>query len=401
MSHPRPLFRYYWRAINSNQKYVKGYITAPNKVLARRSLHQKNLKVYWLIRISITPPKRVSLKEILEFLRQLVLLLNAGIPLLSAFETLQLNEYKFPMEILIQQVKHHIQEGYSLANSLRQHMSNNVIFCSLIEAAEQSGMLIPIILKLTRYQEQIQNIENKLKSILIYPSIICFITFFISVLLLYQVIPKFITLFNQLGAPLPWITQCCIKLSQILQQYGGISFVILIVFILGVRYLFKILTPIREQLDLWKWTSIPIWSRLYNHSLTARFCFILALVIHAGIPLLEALRLIAPTTGNAYFRKTILMISEQIREGLSFTQALKINHLFPPSIQQMIAIGEESGKLEAMLLHVAKQQEETFFNLALYYTRLLEPCLMILIALWIGAFIIAMYLPIFYLGAAF
>jgi len=402
ISKARKQIDYHWQGLNSSGRLTEGFILAPNKTVAEIILHQQKIQIQSLARThSLFTARKSTIKpeDIIQFVRQMAILLNAQIPLIQAFDALKRGNSNVSIQTLLEHIKHNIQTGISFAEALRQHPQHfSTLVCHLIDAGEQSGNLSVILLKIAQLQEQALKIKKKIKAAMIYPCIIVGIAITITTALLVFVVPEFIALFNQFGATLPLFTRGFIQASVIIRTYGAPCFMLFLMSIFISRYIYQHHIGIANTIDHWI-LKIPLLGQMLEEAITARVSHTLSITLTSGLPLMDALTLIERVSGNRAYAKAISSIREHIRQGLTLEHAIRLSKRFPSIMIQMVAIGEESGKLEAMLAHIAKQYDELFYNSAELLTRLLEPFLMIILGLLIGALIIAMYLPIFQLGA--
>lgn len=400
--HSPPLTDYHWRGLNAHGKFVDGRILALNKTIAKVLLHQQGVQVKTLSRahfIFAYFRQAIKPEDIVRFTRQMAILLNAQIPLTQAFDALKRGNTQQHIQILLEHIKLDIQRGLSFANALRKHPRHfNALMCNLIDAGEQSGSLSLLMMKLALHQEQTLKIRKKIQATFIYPGIIVCLAVLITLGLLIFVVPEFASLFNQFGAELPWFTRLFIYTSIAIKSHGTLYLIAIMISIFACRTLYKHAPTVLKYIDTYL-LKIPVFGQILEESIIARLMHTLSLILTAGLPLMDALSMIEPIAGNYAYARAISTIREHVRQGLTLEQAIRLSKRFPNMMIQMVAIGEESGKLEAMLAQIAKQYDDMFFNSAELWGRLLEPFLMATLGIIIGTLIIAMYLPIFQLGA--
>ena len=393
---------YRWQGIDSNRQKICGDIQAPNKIIAAIYLRQqkieiKKIKTDW--KHYLGRHQKLTTQDIIVFIRQLAILLNAQVPLIQALNTLKKGYRINKMRMLIENIADEIQHGVSLAHALRKYPHYfNPFICTLVDAGEQSGALGPLIFKIAQYEEYKININKKIKRAMLYPWIILGFSGLVMTALLFFVIPQFEFLFNHFGANLPKFTQCIIKIAQILQVYGPLFIAFSISQFFICRYLYCRIESIAISIDQ-LCLKLPYIGQLIQESMITQLTQTLSITLVSGLPLLEALFISRQITTNKVHIRAINQIRTSVAEGMNLQTAFEKTQCVPNMMIQMIAIGEESGRLEAMLAHVARQYHETFAMSIELLSRLLEPGLMIFLGLLIGLLIVAMYLPIFQFGA--
>ncbi|HBC58542.1 MAG TPA: type II secretion system protein F, partial [Gammaproteobacteria bacterium] len=337
-------------------------------------------------------------KDIAVFARQMATMMQAGVPLVQAFDIIGKGHDNPAMQILIMEIKADIEGGNSFSEALRKHPQYfDELFCNLTAAGEQAGVLDDLLDKIATYKEKTEAIKAKIKKALTYPTAIIIIAFAVTAILLVFVVPQFEDLFSGFGADLPTFTRMVIDLSEFMQKWwlpmlagvigGGVAF----------SQAKKKSLKFRQNLD--KLTlKLPVVGDIVTKASIARYARTLATTFAAGVPLVEALETVAGATGNWVFTHGVLKIREEVSTGQQLQQAMKGTQLFPNMVVQMVAIGEESGSLDTMLCKVADFYEEEVDNMVDNLSSLLEPIIMAVLGILVGGLVTAMYLPIFKMG---
>lgn len=395
--------RYRWIGINSSRQAIQGCLEAKTPTLAKIYLHKQGITVKKISKerpfSSIRPSTRIKSSNITYFIRQMASLLSAQVPLIHALELLRAGEDNAHMRRLLHTLEHDVQNGHSLADALYKHPRYfSALMCHLIQAGEQSSTLTTLLIKLADYREKMHRLHKKMRSMLAYPLAVMSIAISVTVGLLLFVVPQFQQLFESFHAPLPAFTQTIINFATGTKHYG----LSVITSSLGCAYTliscYKKSARTRLFLDRLI-LKIPLLGSMIKQALIARFAHTLAILLSAGTPLVDALNASSNITHNLLYTQAILTIRSHIVEGQSLQRSLEESMLFPHMMIQLVGIGETSGRLESMLTYVATQQDEALNHAIETQSSLFEPFLMAVLGLWVGSLIIAMYLPIFQLGA--
>lgn len=391
---------YYWIGLNTKGEKERGVIEAFSLAQAKTELHQLGImskkvhKRMWFLLV-----KKIRQTDITIFLRQLTILIKAGISIIQSFDLVAKNQTKPLMKNLIILIKKDIETGLSLYEALQKHPNYfNQLICSLVRVGEQSGRLEPMLDKIASYKERNQSNIKKIKKALSYPLAVLCLVFLISFALLTFVIPQFQLLFASFDAELPALTRLIINLSIFFKSYWLLSLGLLVGLIYGFFFTQKHSIWLRHFIDK-KRLKLPILGRISQNILIARFSYTLAITFSAGLSLVDALRIITDVMTNNLYAKATELIRKDISTGQPLRVAMQNTLLFPDRVIQLIAIGEESGTLEIMLSKIADFYEEEVNNDLERLTSLFEPVIMALLGLVVGGLVIAMYLPIFKLGS--
>jgi type IV pilus assembly protein PilC len=385
-----------WEGKDKRGNRVKGKSLAPDEVVLRSELRRQGIAPSKIKKQSSAPGRggKVKPEDIAVFSRQLATMLAAGIPLVQAF-----GNDKPAMQKLILDIKAEVEGGTSLHESLGKHpLYFDDLFVNLVEAGEQAGALESLLDKIATYKEKTEALKKKVKKALFYPAAVLVVAVIVTVILLIFVIPQFEELFKGFGADLPAFTQMVINLSKAL-QHDGIFFAAVVFGAFWTFFYFKKRSrKMREWLDRLS-LKVPIIGPILNKSAIARFARTLSTMFAAGVPLVEALESVAGATGNIVFEDAVMRMRDEVATGQRLQRAMETTGLFPNMVIQMIAVGEESGSLDSMSAKVAQFYEAEVDNAVDSMSSLLEPLIMAVLGVLVGGLVIAMYLPIFKLGA--
>ena len=389
-----------WQGTDKKGNKVKGRMVAANEQALRAELRRQGVAAS---RIQQQKSRRaggkVRAEDIAVFSRQLSTMLAAGIPLVQSFEIVGAGHENPAMQKLILEVKSDVESGTSLHEALAKHpLHFDDLFVNLVEAGEQSGSLETLLDKVATYKEKTEAIKKKVKKALFYPTAVLAVAVIVTVILLIFVIPQFESLFKGFGAELPAFTQAVVSLSKFVQTKGWMILVFIGIAVYAFNYFYKRSAVMRQFLDR-AMLKMPIIGPILNKSAIARYARTLSTMFSAGVPLVEALESVAGACGNIVYETAVLKIRDEVATGQRLQRAMENTGLFPNMVVQMIAVGEESGALDAMSAKVASFYEEDVDNAVDSMSSLLEPLIMAILGVLVGGLVIAMYLPIFKLGA--
>lgn len=342
---------------------------------------------------------RVTPKDIAVFSRQLATMLKSGVPLVTAFQIIAGGIKNPRMRVMIDKIRAEVEGGGSLFEALSQHpVQFDELYTNLVSAGESAGVLDTILDEIASYKERVESIKGKIKKAMYYPIAVIGVAIMVSAILLVYVIPQFEDIFASFGAALPAFTQMIIDASRWLRANGLFVLVGIVAaitaFIMAKKRSRKFVHWI-DRISL----KIPIIGGILEKSALARFCRTLAITFAAGVPLVDALKIVGGATGNAVFNDAALRIRGDVAVGHQLQLAMQQTNVFPTMVIQMAAIGEEAGSLDAMLIKVAEAYEEDVNNSVDALSSLLEPIIIVFIGGIVGTMVIAMYLPIFKMAA--
>jgi type IV pilus assembly protein PilC len=399
----RKLTTFLWEGVDKKGKKVHGETSAASVAFVNATLRRQGInpvKVRKKGKSLFTLKKKITPKDVAIFTRQLATMITAGIPIVQAFEIVGRGHENPSMQGLITSIRQDVESGTNLTTALGRHpLYFDALYCNLVAAGETAGILDGILEKIATYKEKIEAIKGKIKSALFYPAAVVVVAFIITAILLIFVIPQFENLFKSFGADLPAFTLFVIGISRVFQNYwylifGGLGGAI---FFLG--YTYKRSIKMQHTLDRLI-LKAPVVGVIVRKATIARFARTLSTMFAAGVPLVESLDSVAGASGNRVYYEGVMEIKADVSTGMQLQAAMAKTNLFPSMVVQMVAIGEESGELDAMLGKVADFYEREVDDAVAALSSLLEPIIMTFLGVVVGGLVIAMYLPIFKLAAA-
>jgi type IV pilus assembly protein PilC len=390
-----------WEGKDLKGTTLKGTLVAVNEAAVRASLRRQGLVPTKIRRQSTLFRRRekISSEDIAIFSRQLATMLQAGIPLVQAFDIVATGHENPGMQKLLSAIKTDLEGGTTLAEALAKHpLYFDKLFVNLVNSGEQSGALETLLDKIATYKEKTEAIKKKIRKALIYPMAVIFVAVIVTAILLIYVIPQFDSLFKGFGADLPTFTRMVVNLSEFVRSNG--VFILTGIGIAGSAFIYfkKRSRAFNEFLDR-SLLRLPIIGEIIKKASIARFTRTLSTMFAAGVPLVEALESVAGATGNIVYEKATLEIRQEVATGQRLQRAMEATELFPNMVIQMIAVGEESGSLDEMAAKVADFYERDVDDAVDNMSSLIEPMIMAILGVLVGGLVIAMYLPIFKLGA--
>ena len=394
-------FPYTWEGTDKRGKRIKGKLVAANESQVRSEMRRQGVVPVKIRKQSqlFASGGKVAPADIAIFSRQLATMMSSGVPLVQAFEIIGNGNENRAMQKLVMDIKSSVEGGTSLADSIAKHpLHFDDLFVNLVNAGEQAGALETLLDKIATYKEKTEAIKKKIKKALFYPTAVLLVAFIVTAILLIFVIPQFEDLFQGFGADLPAFTQMVINLSLFVREKGVILFLGIVAGFWVFFYFKKRSRKMRQILDRMA-LKMPIIGDILNKAAIARFSRTLATMFSAGVPLVEALDSVAGATGNIVYEDATNAMRDEVATGQRLQRAMLDTELFPNMAVQMIAIGEESGSLDDMASKVADFYEEEVDNMVDSMSSLLEPLIMAILGVLVGGLVIAMYLPIFKLGA--
>ena len=342
---------------------------------------------------------KVTAEDIAIFSRQLATMLTAGIPMVQAFEIVGVGHDKPAVQKLVLSIKQDIETGNALHQALGRHpLYFDDLYTNLVEAGEHAGALEAVLEKIATYKEKTEALKKKIKKALFYPAAVLAVAIIVTVILLLFVIPQFESLFKGFGADLPAFTQFVVNMSRWLQANGWIVLIAAGAAVFTFAYFYRRSRPMRQFIDRMS-LGIPVIGPILRKSAIARFARTLATMFAAGVPLVEAMKSVAGATGNIVYQDAVLKMRDSIATGMRMQRAMENTGLFPNMVVQMIAVGEESGSLDEMAGKVADFYEADVDAAVDALSSLLEPFIMVILGVLVGGMVVAMYQPIFKLGA--
>jgi type IV pilus assembly protein PilC len=389
-----------WEGRDKSGKTVKGEMRASGPHVVLATLRRQGINVGKVRKQRLAGGKKVTEKDIALFTRQMATMMKAGVPLLQAFDIVGKGHSNPRVTKLLMDIKSDVETGSSLAAAFRkQPLYFDALFCNLIQAGEQAGILETLLERLATYKEKILAIKSKIKAALFYPVAVIVVAFIITAVIMIFVIPAFKQVFTSFGADLPAPTLFVMGLSDFFVEYWYLIFGILIGGVWGFFELWKRSEAVQIAMDR-TLLRAPIFGAIVRKSVIARWTRTLSTMFAAGVPLVEALDSVGGAAGNYVYKIATKQIQQEVSTGTSLTAAMGNANVFPNMVVQMASIGEESGSLDHMLSKVADFYEAEVDDAVEALSSLMEPLIMVVLGVLIGGMVIAMYLPIFKLGQA-
>ena len=392
-----------WEGTDKKGTRIKGESRASNPSMVRADLRRQGinpLKVKKKSELFAASKKRkIQPKDIAVFMRQLATMMGAGVPLVQSFEIIGRGHENPSVQELILGIKADVESGSTLANALaKQPLYFDELVCNLVAAGEQAGILETLLDKIATYKEKTEILKSKIKKALFYPTAVIVVAFIVTAILLIFVVPQFEELFAGFGADLPAFTQVVIGISVWMQAYWWLLVIGIGTGIYAFGQAKKRSPKFNHGLDRLV-LKLPIIGDILRKAVVARFARTLSTMFAAGVPLVEAMESVAGAAGNAVYAEGIMSMRDNVATGQQLQLAMAQTGLFPNMVVQMVAIGEESGSLDAMLGKVADFYEQEVDDAVDGLSSLLEPLIMAVLGVLVGGLIIAMYLPIFKMGS--
>lgn len=393
---------YVYKGKSKDGRPVKGEMTGVSPALIKAQLRKQGVAAQSVRKKpkDLFGGKPIKPKDIAVFTRQMATMMKAGVPLVQSFEIVMEGAEHEKLKELIGQIHEEVAAGNSFGSALRKHPKYfDNLYCSLIEAGENSGALDTLLDRVATYKEKTEALKAKIKKAMTYPIAVIVVMIIVSAILLIKVIPVFAETFQDFGSELPAFTQFVMDISEFVQQWWLLALAVLI----GVGYAFKtarVRSPKFSDAVDKAVLKIPAIGPILHNAVIARYARTLATTFSAGVPLVEALGSVAGASGNAVYRDAILQVRDDVTTGLTMHVAMKSSGMFPTLILQLTSIGEEAGALDEMMEKAADHYEDAVDHAVDNLTALLEPIIMSVLGVVVGGMLIAMYLPIFQLGNA-
>jgi type IV pilus assembly protein PilC len=392
-------FTFAWEGKDKSGKPVRGELRAPGEAMVNATLRRQGIVVSKVKKQSSKGGK-VGRKDIALFTRQLATMMKAGVPLLQSFDIVGKGAPNPAVGKLVYEIKTEVETGSSLAQAFRKYpLYFDQLFCNLVQAGEQAGILETLLDRLATYQEKILAIQSKIKSALFYPIAIIVVAFIITAVIMIFVIPAFKEVFSNFGADLPAPTLFVMAISDYFVKYWYLIFGLAIGGVMGFLQAWKRSLAVQIFMDRLM-LKMPLFGDLVRKSVIARWTRTLSTMFAAGVPLVEALDSVGGASGNYVYAVATKKIQQDVSTGTSLTVAMQNANVFPSMVLQMCSIGEETGALDGMLSKVADFYEAEVDDAVEALSSLMEPMIMVVLGTLIGGMVIAMYLPIFKMGQA-
>lgn len=391
-----------WEGTDRKGSKIKGESAGQSPALVKAQLRKQGInptKVKKKSASLFSAGKKIKPMDIALFARQMATMMKAGVPLLQSFDIIGEGLDNPNMRKLVDDIKQHVAAGNSFAAALRTRpLYFDDLFCNLVDAGEQAGALENLLDRVATYKEKTEALKAKIKKAMNYPMAVIAIAIIVSCILLIKVVPQFKSVFANFGAELPAFTLFVVGISDGLQAHWYYFLFGIIGFVFAFQAIHKRSEKFRDGLDRLL-LKAPIVGDIIYKSSVARYARTLSTTFSAGVPLVEALDSVAGATGNIVFKNAVNKVKQDVTSGMQLNFSMRTTGVFPSMAIQMTAIGEESGALDTMLDKVASYYEAEVDNAVDGLTALMEPMIMSVLGVLVGGLIIAMYLPIFQLGA--
>jgi len=399
-----PLTVFVWEGKDKRGTKMKGEQPAKTANLVRAELRRQGINPT-VVKPKPKPMfggagKRVTAKEIAVFSRQLATMMKSGVPIVTSLEIIAGGQKNPKAKELFTALRTDIEGGASVYEALGKHpVQFDELYRNLVKAGESAGVMETVLDTIATYKENIESLKGKIKKALFYPATVIVVAILVSAILLIFVVPQFQQVFASFGADLPAFTKMIIAASDFMIGYWWLMLALVVGAGFSFVFFKKRSLAFAHFLDR-AMLKIPVVGQILHNSAIARFARTLAVTFKAGVPLVEALDIVAGATGNTVYETAVKRIRDDVAVGYQMNMAMRQVNLFPHMVIQMAAIGEEAGALDAMLFKVAEFYEEEVNNAVDALSSLLEPMIMIILGVVVGSMVIGMYLPIFKLAAA-
>jgi len=392
-----------WEGTDKRGKTMKGEQLARNANMLRAELRRQGIMPK-VVKPKSKPlfgsaGKPVGAKDIAFFSRQMATMMKSGVPIVSALEIIGGGHKNPRMKKLVDSIRTDIEGGSSLYEAISKHpIQFDELYRNLVRAGEGAGVLETVLDTVATYKENIEALKGKIKKAMFYPTMVIAVALIVSAILLIFVVPQFEDVFKGFGADLPAFTQMIVNLSRFMVSWWWLIALILGGSITGLIMAYKRSPKMQHTMDRLI-LKVPVIGEIMHNSSIARFARTTAVTFKAGVPLVEALGIVAGATGNKVYEEAVMQMRDDVSVGYPVNMAMKQVNIFPHMVVQMTAIGEEAGALDTMLFKVAEYFEQEVNNAVDALSSLLEPMIMVFIGVVVGGMVIGMYLPIFKLGA--
>ena len=389
------VYNYSWTGKDKAGKVVRGEVRASGQNLVFAQLRRQGIQVTSVKKVTQRGGRKITDKDITLFTRQLAVMMKAGVPLLQAFDIVGRGHANPSVGKLLLDIKTDVETGSSLSQAFRKYPAYfDQLFCNLVGAGEQAGILDSLLDRLATYKEKILAIKGKIKSALFYPVAVIVVALIVTAVIMIFVIPVFKDLFKSFGADLPGPTLVVMAISDFMVKNWWWLFGVLFGGIWGFFFAWKRSKAMQRVMDR-LFLRLPVFGEVIRKAAIARWARTLSTMFAAGVPLVESLDSVAGAAGNYVYYEATKRVQSEVSTGTGLTTAMTNSGVFPSMVLQMTAIGEESGSLDQMLSKVADFFEQEVDEAVESLSSLMEPMIMVVLGTLIGGMVIAMYLPIF------
>lgn len=392
-----------WVGTDKRGVKMKGETPAKNANLLRAELRRQGITP------TVVKPKpkpmfgaagsAISTKDIAFFSRQMATMMKSGVPIVSSLEIIGSGHKNPRMRKMVESIRTDIEGGSSLHEAISKHpVQFDELYRNLVRAGEGAGVLETVLDTVANYKENIEALKGKIKKALFYPTMVIAVALIVSAILLIFVVPQFEDVFKSFGADLPAFTQLIVGASRFMVAWWWLILGVILAAIAGFIFAYKRSPSMQHGMDRFI-LKVPVIGQIMHNSSIARFARTTAVTFKAGVPLVEALGIVAGATGNKVYEEAVLRMRDDVSVGYPVNMAMKQVNIFPHMVVQMTAIGEEAGALDTMLFKVAEYFEQEVNNAVDALSSLLEPMIMVFIGVVVGGMVVGMYLPIFKLAS--
>ncbi|MEY2632564.1 MAG: type fimbrial biosis protein [Pseudomonadota bacterium] len=392
-------YQFTWEGKTKEGKIVRGELKAASQTVVQSTLRRQGILVTKITKQRFRSGGRITQKDITFFTRQLATMMKSGVPLLQSFDIVGRGHANPAVGKLLLDIKADVETGSSLSAAFRKYpLHFDALYCNLVAAGEQAGILDALLDRLATYQEKILAIKGKIKAALFYPIAVIAVAFIITAVIMIFVIPAFKDIFKSFGADLPAPTLVVIAISDYFVEFWWAIFGTVGGGLYAFFYTWQRSESMQMTMDRLLLRA-PVFGAIIRKSVLARWTRTLSTMFAAGVPLVEALDSVGGASGNYVYKMATRQIQNEVSTGTSLTNAMQNSGLFPNMVIQMVAIGEESGELDGMLSRVADFFEREVDDAVEALSSLMEPLIMVVLGVLIGGMVVAMYLPIFKMGS--
>ena len=394
---------YAWKGKNRMGEVQEGVLVSDSRDAAAATLKRNGIEVMNVRMMAAEGTRsfgKVPPKELAIFTRQFSVMIDAGLPLVQCLEILGAQQAHKGFQRIIEAVRDDVEKGSTLQTALSKHpKAFNDLFVNMVGAGESGGILDVILQRLSGYIEKSVKLTGKVKSAMTYPVAVISIAIIVVIVIMVKVIPVFSAMYSGLGSKLPYPTIVCIAISDAIINYWWLLIGATVLIVVGLRQYYKT-TAGHLQIDT-VLLHLPVLGDVLRKVAVARFCRTLGTLISSGVPILEGMDITAKTAGNLVIQNAILKSKDAVEQGRNIATPLAETKVFPPMVVQMVGVGEATGALDAMLAKVADFYEDEVDNAVASLTSLMEPIMIAILGGIVGFIVVAMYMPIFGLAAAF
>ncbi len=388
-----------WKGRDRNGRPQSGVLVADNKEAVIAALRRQQIVVTTVKEKGkeIALPRLgggIKSKDIAIFTRQFSVMIDAGLPLVQCLDILSQQQENKSFQKVLFQIREDVESGSSLAEAMRKHpQAFDDLYVNMVAAGEAGGILDTILQRLSVYIEKAVKLKTQVRSAMIYPVSVITIAVIVVYVILWKVIPVFSSLFEGLGAELPFLTQWVVSLSKFIGRFWWLIFLVVIASVFAIRQYYRTETG-RHQLDSLLLRA-PVLGIILRKIAVARFCRTLGTLLNSGVPILESLDITARTSGNAIIEEAIMEVRKAVEEGKTVAEPLTRSGQFPPMVCQMVGVGEQTGAMDTMLSKIADFYEDEVDAAVEGLMKLIEPVIIFFLGIVIGTIVIAMYMPMF------